>query len=295
MVKVLITGGSGFIGRNLIEGLSDDYLVLAPNSRELDLLDSQAVLEFFVKEQPSLVIHCATHDASRSSDKDKKIVLENNLRMFFNLVRAKNSDVRMFYFGSGAEYSKDHYIPKMKEEYFGKNVPDNQYGFSKYIMAQYIKGFDNIYDLRIFGCFGKYEDYRIRFISNAICRALFDEDIEMQQNVFFDYLYVEDLVKIMRWFLAQEKLKYRHYNVCTGKVIDLCGLAKIVKECANGEVGIKVAAKGLKPEYSGDNSRLMEEMGGFEFTGVEVAVSELYDWYAARKEELDREVLFMDS
>ena len=36
--KILITGGNGFIAKNLLEGLGE-YDILAPNSKELNLLD----------------------------------------------------------------------------------------------------------------------------------------------------------------------------------------------------------------------------------------------------------------
>ena len=40
--------------------------------------------------------------------------------------------------GSGAEFDKRHYIPNMKEDYFGKYVPDKSdiYGYSKYLIAR---------------------------------------------------------------------------------------------------------------------------------------------------------------
>jgi len=45
-MRILITGGSGFIGRNLAEQLASTYEVLAPSSAELDLLKEQAVREY---------------------------------------------------------------------------------------------------------------------------------------------------------------------------------------------------------------------------------------------------------
>ena len=39
-MKILITGGSGFIGRSLIKAFKEDYDVFAPSSKELDLTNS---------------------------------------------------------------------------------------------------------------------------------------------------------------------------------------------------------------------------------------------------------------
>ena len=41
MKKVLLTGGTGFIGRNIIEYFADseEYEIIAPTSKELDIID----------------------------------------------------------------------------------------------------------------------------------------------------------------------------------------------------------------------------------------------------------------
>ena len=80
---ILVTGGRGFIGRNVVEGLSGIYHVLAPGHEELDLLDEAKVRSFFEEQQIAVVIHCAGHDHSRNSKKDRSLVVRNNLYMFF--------------------------------------------------------------------------------------------------------------------------------------------------------------------------------------------------------------------
>ncbi len=61
----------------------------------------------------------------------------------------------MYYFGSGGEYDRQNYIPKMSEQFFDKFIPNDTYGFSKYIMSKAVNNSNNIYDLRVFGVFGK--------------------------------------------------------------------------------------------------------------------------------------------
>lgn len=109
---------------------------------------------------------------------------------------------RLYYFGSGAEYDMRHYIPSMRESYFGTHVPQDPYGFSKYLMSSLATG--NIYDLRLFGVFGKYEEWQRRFISNMIYRNLTGQTMGMNQNMYFDYLYINDLSSILEWFLFHE-------------------------------------------------------------------------------------------
>lgn len=285
MKRILLTGASGFIGRNIAEKLAEQYVVLHPSSRELNLLDEEAVSRFFEQEKVDAVIHTANCNERKKSVAQTEI-LENNLRMFFNLERCQNLYGKMIYFGSGAEYDMQHYKPYMAEQYFDENVPRDAYGFSKYIMAKNCLMSDKIYDLCLFGVCGKYEEWERRFISNAICRALKGMDITIHKNVYFDYLWVEDLIKILPYFIENE-LQYHRYNVCRGEKIDLYSLAVMVRETLHIDCKIKVEEVGWKSEYTGDNRRMLEEMGGFQFADLRNSIKELCTYYKEHLQEID--------
>lgn len=58
--KLLLTGGSGMVGRNILDHpLLATWEVLAPNSRELDLTDAHRVRDYLVQHQPGIVVHAA--------------------------------------------------------------------------------------------------------------------------------------------------------------------------------------------------------------------------------------------
>lgn len=292
-MNVFITGGSGFIGKNLKEQLDKTCKVFAPSSGQLDLLDEQSVGDYLKSNNFDVVIHTATWNATKNSPKDTTKVLENNLRMFFNIARCSGRYGKMLYFGSGAEYDRRNWIPLMKEDYFDSHVPADDYGLSKYIMAKYTEKCRNIYNLRLFGVFGKYEDWEIRFISNACCKTIWDLPITIKQNVFFDYLFVDDLKIITEWFMEHESV-HRVYNICTGKSRDLVALAKIVLSVAGKKLDIRIDREGLGREYSGDNSKLLGEMEGFVFKDMTSCIEELYRWYLENKNKISREKLLSD-
>ena len=294
MKKILITGGSGFIGRNLREQLAKNYEIIASSSSELNLLETKEVHNFLSRHCFDVVIHSTTHNATRNSNKDLGLVLKNNLLMFYNLARCNKLFGRMIYFGSGAEYNKEKCPPKVREDQFGIYVPRDDYGFSKYISALATEKADNIYDLALFGCFGKYEDWEIRFISNACCKAIFNLDITIKQNVYFDYLYIDDLVKIVDWFINANNLSHKRYNICTSALIDLVTLGRKVKNISGKKINIITREEGCGREYGGDNDRLMREMGGFQFASIDEAIENLYQWYEANKLLLDKKLLLFD-
>ena len=293
MKRVLLTGSGGFIGRHLLEQLSASYDIAAPTSRELDLTHAEPVESYLRKNDFDVVVHAATWNATVNSTKDLNLVLEKNLAMFFNLARMHERYGKLIYYGSGAEYDQEHYVPRMREEYFDTHVPVDQYGFSKYIMAKHTESATNIVDLRVFGCFGPYEDWELRFISNALCKSLHGLPITIKQNVLFDYLWVDDLVRITDWFMSHDN-RHKHYNACTGRSVDLLSLARLIQKVLGMDVPIQLAQSGLKPEYSGDNSLLLAELPDFKFTDLEESVRRLAKYYADNLDRIDRKLLLVD-
>ena len=59
-MRVLVTGGSGMVGRNFIEHRGAvAFDILAPSSRELDLRDYAAVSAYLTRHKPEVIIHAA--------------------------------------------------------------------------------------------------------------------------------------------------------------------------------------------------------------------------------------------
>ena len=292
-MRILVTGGSGFIGRNLAEQLASKYEVLAPSSAELDLLKEQEVREYLTAHSVDVIVHAATTRSNRRLAAPPEL-LDRNCRMFFNLARNAGRFGKMIHFGSGAEYDRSELPPRVKEDYFDTRVPADAYGFSKYICAKYIEQSERIVDLRLFGVFGPYEDYTVRFTSNACCRVLKGLPIVLRQDVMFDYLYVKDLARITSWFIENDA-RHKAYNVCTGRPVALTELARIVAEVSGCNPSVSVIHSGMGSEYTGDNSRLLGEMGEYQFQDVRSSVAELYAWYAARANQVESAKLSFDS
>jgi GDP-L-fucose synthase len=291
-VKVLLTGGSGFIGRNLAEDLGRRYSIVAPTSSELNLLDESCVREYLRAGQFDVVVHTATTRSNRRIGAASDL-LDRNCRMFFNLARSRSLFGKMLHFGSGAEYSRANLPARVSEGYFDTHVPTDPYGFSKYICAQYAANTDNIFVLRLFGVFGKYEAWDVRFISNACARVVRGLPITIRQNVRFDYLYVSELAELLTWFL-EHKPGQKAYNVCRGEAYTLLELAGMVAAASGCNPDIIVHNPAMAPEYSADNTRMLNEVGNFRFRTMSDCVAELYDWYKAHADSISVEQLTFD-
>lgn len=295
MTRILITGASGFIGKHLTEYLKccvvDEYQVYAPKHQELNLLDKRETSQFIKSHSIDIVIHCANVNNVKYIVDNYKI-LDNGLQMFMSLAEASDLYKKMLYFGSGAEYNRYYGKHLISEEDLGNQIPQDPYGFAKYIEAKLVCSYDNIFDLCLFGVYGKYEEWQRRFVSNNIVRSLKGLPMTLSQNALFDYLYVDDLCRIIEWFIEHEP-KRKHYNVCTSQPIDLLSLARMINEVSGVEREILVSKEGWQSEYSGDNSRLLSEIGAFQFTDKKTSIYEMWNYYADHIDEFDERQLLL--
>ncbi len=196
----------------------------------------------------------------------------------------------MIHCGSGAEYDKRFPIKSVKEEDFDKRVPIDEYGFGKYICSKYIENCEDIVCLRIFALYGEGEDYRYRFISNAICKNIYGLPITMRQDVYFDYVYVKDFVRVVEYFV-ENNAKHKVYNIGTGKRINIKTIAGKINNIADKQSKIIVKKSGLNNEYTCNNDRIVKELGDFKFTSIDNSLKEMYKWYKEHKNKIDKNLI----
>lgn len=291
-MNILLTGSSGFIGKNVLEAMRDRYTFLAPGHRELDLLDENAVEAFFRSHDVDVVVHSAVKPGHRNAKDPTNLYYEDS-RMFFNLARCSSLYQKMIVLSSGAAYDIRRDLQNVTEVFFGQRVPLDEHGFFRYVSGKYIELAQNIIELRIFSIFGKYEDYAIRFISNAICKAVYDLPITLRQNRLFDYLYATDFPPILDYFIRNNP-RHKAYNVTPDSSITLYVLAEKIRDISGKDLPILVGKPGMGLSYSGDNGRLREEIQNLHLTPIDDALRQLYGWYSENKHLINREFLLYD-
>lgn len=290
MINILLLGGSGFIGRNVIDYYKNNNNINLefPSSKELNLLDEKQIENRLKLKHYDVILNFALYIDLIDKTKDASKVLEYNLKMYYNFAKYSYMYGKMIYLGSGAEYDKRYPIVDVKEENCGSSIPIDQYGLMKYIIGLDIDKSSNTFNLRIFGIFGKYENYKQRFISNIICKYLLNKPITINQNVYFDYLYVNDFLNILDRFIYKDDFRFHTYNVCSGDKHSLINLITIINDSCGINIEFKVLNEGLNNEYTGNNDRLLNELKDLNFTNISLAVKELYDYY---KNNIDKIIL----
>ncbi len=280
--KILLTGGTGFIGGNILPILQKKYEVKSPRRNELNINDESSVDEYLSNNKFDILIHSANITPGKNSADKMENMLEYTIKAFLNFQKHSDKFEKIFYFGSGAEYDKRKDIVLIKETDIGNSIPADQYGLAKYVINQIARGSKNIYNLRIFGCYGP-TDAKTKFIRDCIDCCLEHKPITIRQNCYFDYMYVEDLARIIDKMINSE-LKYHDYNICTGKRIDLLTIAKIIDKKMQNDQGIKIGQEGLNKEYTANNARLLSDIGAFDYTCIEDGIQKQIDWQKIKVE-----------
>lgn len=267
MKKVLLTGSSGFIGKNikpLLEGCCDLH---TPARGDLDLKNAASVSRYLRNNEFDIVIHSANPNSVKNVLDNKDTMFEDSLRCFMNLYSCKQYFGKMYFIGSGAEYDKTMDIVTVTEENEFRSVPPDGYGFAKYIMNSIALNDDKLCNLRIFACYGP-GDHESKFITHCIRSCLNNQDITIRKDCYFDYMHVNDLGRILAFFIEKSP-RHHSYNVCTGRRIRLYEIASIVKTEMKSGSNIIILSDGMNKEYTGSNARLMNEIGPYDFISLE--------------------------
>ena len=119
--------------------------------------------------------------------------------------------------------------------------------------------------------------------------------ITINQNVVFDYLYIDDFLRIIEHIIEND-CTYKEFNITPTESIDLVRIAELINSCGRYQSEIIVKNPGMNYQYTGDNSRLLANMGtDYRFTSYQEGIERLYQYYEANKSQLDLEVIRQDA
>jgi len=118
-MKILITGGSGTLGKELLSLLKDSKnTIYAPSSIELNIFNYANCIEWFDLYRPELVIHCAAYTDVKASEKNAIRSIKSNVIGTSNIVLAcERHEIKLVHIstdhvfdGEKGDYKIDDYI-----------------------------------------------------------------------------------------------------------------------------------------------------------------------------------------
>lgn len=257
---VLLTGGTGFVGRNIAPILEQTCNLLVPTRAELDLLDDEAIAQYLEDNAVDVVVHSANPNPVKNPrDDGDRDMFAASIRSFMNVFRLRDRCDRVLYLGSGAEFDKRRDLQQIVEEEVAGAVPVDAYGEAKYVINSLAQNSDNVTNLRLFACYGPY-DHDSKFITHCIRSVLLGRDITIRQDCRFDYLHVYDLGKVVDHFI-HHSLHYHDYNVASGSSALLSEIAQKVLDAMGSDLQIDILSPGMNKEYTASVERLDRETG----------------------------------
>tara|TARA_A100000171_G_C2119684_1_gene140031 strand:- start:616 stop:1389 length:774 start_codon:yes stop_codon:yes gene_type:complete len=236
MKKILITGKSGYIAKELYKHLKGKYEVTTIGREDFSLEDTEATDEFFSNKLYDVVIHTAIIGGNRLY-KDSVKCFNSNVDIFLNILKNKNKFKRLINFGSGAQFSLN---PKF-------------YGLSKRMINEIIKYVDDAYELRIYGIFNENE-LDSRFIKSAIKSNLQKQNITIFENKFMDYIYMEDFCSLVEYYIEANKPQ-KEMDCCYEDKITLFNIAETINKISGFESNINIESHTYY-DYIGSKNKL---------------------------------------
>lgn len=269
-MRIFITGGGGFLGKSLVRELSEEHEIFNPSSQELDLINESEVDKYFINKNFDWVIHCAIR-GGRRKENDSKIILSENILMYYNLMRNKSKFNGFINFSSGAELDRSTNIEGTNNNpkyYF----PKDYYGISKNIISRLSISEKNFFNLRVYGLFGPNES-NDRFISTCIRKINNNEKIEIFQDKLFDFFYINDLIFIVKKIIYSDKyINKNNLDIVYKEKYLLSDIAKLIMKKMNvdNEIGIQKQLIGLS--YIGKYDLIFDN---YNFKGLENGIHSL--------------------
>lgn len=195
-LKVLITGGSGMVGMNLIECAPSDIDLLTPSSKELNLLSRSSVKDYLQRERPDLIIHAAGIVGGIRANINYPVrFLSANTEMANNLfgTAAKLGVMYLLNLGSSCMYPVQGKNP-LKEELILTDYlePTNEgYAIAKIFaqrLCEYInreRGNNNFKTLIPCNLYGKYDKFDSEWghMIPAVIKKVHDAKVEQSDTV----------------------------------------------------------------------------------------------------------------
>lgn len=242
MIKVLITGGNGYISKSIYNFLYKIYNITSITRKDFDLEDTRAVNNWFKDKTFDIVIHAAIKGGSRLKIEDDS-VKNSNLKMFNNLLFNKDKFRKLISFGSGAEFF----------------LRDTPYGKSKTIINEKINSINDFYNLRIFGVFDENEK-DTRFIKANILRYIKKEPMQILTNKVMDFIYMEDLINIVSYYLENDNLP-KEINCCYEQKHTLKNIANMINQLDSHRTEINIQNKNILEFYCGESDLPIKTIG----------------------------------
>lgn len=293
--KLLITGGSGFIGSNLLELLKKkknlNIISLDKTNPKNKLKKIKYVTSDFIKfdfksntsKNIDCVIHLAAETRVVESEKNPKNFYNENINKTVNFFfKCKEHGIKHFIFFSTAGAIAGN---KSKASESSKENPLSFYGLSKQITEKLLIYFGNKFNIkitiiRLSNVYGKHSLHKSSFIHLFLKKLKKNEPLNIYGDgkQTRDFIYVEDISIIIDKIINQKTAGT--YILASGKSYSINYILSLTKKIQKYDIKINY----LKPRFaevkdsSFSNKKIINEFG-INFTKIDIGLKKTIKWY----------------
>ena len=301
LLKILVTGGAGFIGRNLVEFLLEENQVVIyddlSNSSKADILPLMEKGAKFVKgdilDYPTLqksskncdmIIHLAAKSGVADSVLHPESTMDVNVNGTENVMRCcVQNKIKKIIFASSASVYADSEKPINEDS---KTKPQSPYGKSKLEAEKIIKKYsaeleiDSII-LRMFNVYGKGQNVKYAGVISKFVSCILD-DMPIQINgdgeQTRDFVSISDVIDAFDCAIKNINGKRGNvYNIGFGKSTTVNELAEILTKISGKQIQIIHKENTNEVRYSkADTSLAKKELGFFAKRKIEDELVKLF-------------------
>jgi nucleoside-diphosphate-sugar epimerase len=303
MKKVLITGGTGFVGTSLAKSiLSKDYdvhILIEPNSNlwrlqnitkliavhEIDLLDFEKVKSLIKNLKPELIFHLASF-GGMPNQLDQKKVFGINFYGTVNLLNASKSVGFECFINTGSSSEYGIKNTTMAESTVLEPVSD--YGVSKAAATQFClkEAIFNklpIYTLRPFSVYGDFE-MPTRLIPSILCNATLNKQIKLScRNNVRDFVYIQDVVDCYLAIAEKNPTSQHIFNAGTGVQSTIQDVVETTEKLFNKKLDVVWDQQISRPwepkRWQADISKSKSVLGWKPKYGLENGLKKSLEWF----------------
>lgn len=283
MSKVLITGGNGFLGQNIIPelekaGFEVTSLVFDAFKDDISQLLQNADFDF--------VLHLAAYASPKlATNFDKTIKLNVNLTEQLLQISSQFKSLKKFLFFSSATTYSDEAARPLKENSAQKAAEDDYYAYSKIeaekICKKFIEQGQPVKILRLTNCFGPHQNWKDRpnLIPQIMKEAILEKKITVLNGSHTrDFLYSRDLARIILLCL-EDKQDFDILNIASGQLHKVSEIADFVSKALYVPVEDKKQEINRAKDLTLDTSKFIKLFPTFKFTSLENSLKETLDFY----------------
>ena len=252
MIKVLITGGNGYIAKSLEQAFKGKYEVTSISRDDFDLTNSNSLGNFFKDKYFDVVIHAAVKGGNRLREDDFGIV-DQNLRMYYNLLSQRPSYGKLIHFGTGAEIHSSETL----------------YGNSKKVISDSVAHNRGFYNIRVFAVFDENELGR-RFVKSNLTKYINKLPMEVHFDKFMDFFYMKDLIKLVEYYIENNDNLPKQIDCSYRQQQSLYSIASFINRLSYHKV--KINEQSVKAQdYCGNFKDL-----GLNYVGLHEGIKQTY-------------------